>query len=43
VLYAVDLFDSVSAREAIHVTLSTAIAAALITFAARERRERCAP
>jgi hypothetical protein len=41
-LYVADLFEAVSAREAIHVTLSTAIAAALITFAARERREKCA-
>jgi hypothetical protein len=41
-LFVVNLFEAVSAREAIHVTLSTAIAAALITFAARERRERCA-
>lgn len=39
ILYVADLFETVSAREAIHVTLSTAIAAALITFGARERRE----
>lgn len=37
-LYVVDLFEAVSGREAIHTILSAAIAAALITFAARERR-----
>jgi hypothetical protein len=37
-LYLIDLFDAVTAREAIHVILSAAIASALITFAARERR-----
>jgi hypothetical protein len=37
-LYLIDLFDVVTAREAIHAILSCAIAAALITFAARERR-----
>jgi hypothetical protein len=37
-LYLVDLFDVVTAREAIHAILSAAIAAALITFAVRERR-----
>ena len=37
-LYLIDLFDSVSAREAIHAILSASIASALITFAARERR-----
>lgn len=37
-LYVINLFDVVSGREAIHAILSAAIAAALITFAARERR-----
>jgi hypothetical protein len=37
-LYLIDLFDVVTAREAIHAILSAAIASALITFAARERR-----
>ena len=37
-LYLIDLFDAVTAREAIHLILSAAIASALITFAARERR-----
>jgi hypothetical protein len=37
-LYLIDLFDAVTAREAIHCILSAAIASALITFAARERR-----
>jgi hypothetical protein len=37
-LYLIDLFDVVTAREAIHYILSAAIASALITFAARERR-----
>ena len=37
-LYLIDLFEAVATREAIHYILSAAIAAALITFAARERR-----
>ena len=37
-LYVVDLFEPVSGREAVHTMLSVAIAAALLTFAARERR-----
>jgi hypothetical protein len=37
-LYLIDLFDVVTTREAIHAILSAAIASALITFAARERR-----
>ena len=37
-LYLIDLFDVVTTREAIHLILSAAIASALITFAARERR-----
>jgi hypothetical protein len=37
-LYLIDLFDVVTTREAIHFILSVAIASALITFAARERR-----
>lgn len=36
--YVIDLFDPVEAREAIHAIVSAALAAALITFAARERR-----
>ena len=36
--YVIDLFDPVAAREAIHAIVSVAIAAALITFALRERR-----
>jgi hypothetical protein len=37
-LYVIDLFDPIQTREAIHGILSAAIAAALITFAIRERR-----
>lgn len=37
-LYLIDLFDTVTTREAIHLILSAAIASALVTFAARERR-----
>jgi hypothetical protein len=37
-LYTIDLFEAVTAREAIHAILSASIASALITFAARERR-----
>lgn len=37
-LYVVDLFEPVSGREAVHITLSMAIAAALLNFALRERR-----
>jgi hypothetical protein len=37
-LYLIDLFDAVTAREAIHYILSAAVASALVTFAARERR-----
>jgi hypothetical protein len=36
-LYLIDLFEIVTAREAIHYILSAAVAAALVTFAARER------
>jgi hypothetical protein len=36
--YLIDLFDAVTAREAIHAILSAAIASALITFAIYERR-----
>ena len=36
--YVIDLFDPVEAREAIHAIVSAAIAAALITFSVRERR-----
>jgi hypothetical protein len=37
-LYVVDMFEAVTGREAVHIVLSAAIAAALLTFAARERR-----
>jgi len=37
-LYVVQMFEPVSGREAVHVVLSGAIAAALLTFALRERR-----
>lgn len=37
-LYLIDLLEAVTAREAIHAILSAAVASALITFAARERR-----
>ncbi|HMJ92914.1 MAG TPA: hypothetical protein VK472_02310 [Allosphingosinicella sp.] len=36
--YLVNLFEPVSTRQAIHAIVSIAIAAALITFALRERR-----
>ena len=35
---SIDLFDPVEAREGIHAIVSATLAAALITFAARERR-----
>ena len=38
VLYVVDLLDPVTGREAVHVILSVAIAAALLTFSFREGR-----
>lgn len=41
-LYVVNLFEPVSGREAIHVVLSLAIAAAILTFARLERRGRAA-
>lgn len=37
-LFVVNLYDAVSGREAIHILLSAAIGAALVTFALRERR-----
>jgi hypothetical protein len=37
-LYVLTMFETVSGREAIHVILSAGIGAALLTFAARERR-----
>jgi multisubunit Na+/H+ antiporter MnhB subunit len=37
-LYIVTMFEPVSGREAIHIILSAGIGAALLTFAARERR-----
>jgi hypothetical protein len=36
--YVVDLFDPLAPREAIHAIVSVGIAAALLTFAIRERR-----
>jgi hypothetical protein len=39
-VYIMDMFDPVTAREAVHIILSAAIASAFITFAARERRAR---
>ena len=37
-LYVIDMFEPVSGREAIHVILSVAIAAALVRFGMLERR-----
>jgi hypothetical protein len=37
-LYVVGIFEPVSGREAVHIVLSAAIAAALLSFALRERR-----
>jgi hypothetical protein len=37
-LYVVGMFEPVAGRDALHITLSAAIAAALLTFALRERR-----
>jgi hypothetical protein len=37
-LYVVEMFEPVSGREAVHIVLSMAIAAALLNFAMRERR-----
>ncbi|HYD38373.1 MAG TPA: hypothetical protein VEA60_12210 [Allosphingosinicella sp.] len=37
-LFLVGMFEPVGGREAVHVILSAAIAAALLTFALRERR-----
>lgn len=37
-IYFIDLFEPVDAREAMHLLFSFAIAAAFITFAIRERR-----
>jgi hypothetical protein len=37
-LYLVEMFEPVSGREAVHVVLSLAIAAGLLTFSVRERR-----
>ena len=37
-LYLVGMFDPVSGREAIHIILSAAVGAALLTFAILERR-----
>jgi hypothetical protein len=36
-LYVVGMFEPVSGREAVHIVLSAAIAAALLSFALRER------
>ena len=38
VIYAVDLFEPVSGRDTVHIILTVAIAAALLTFARLERR-----
>ena len=38
-LYAVALFEPVSGREAVHIVLTAAIASALMTFGALERRQ----
>jgi hypothetical protein len=37
-LYVVGMFEPVSGREAVHIVLSAAIAAGLLSFALRERR-----
>lgn len=37
-LYVVEMFDTVTGREAVHITLSVAIATALLNFAMLERR-----
>lgn len=37
-LYAVDMFEPVSGREAVHIIMTVAIATALLNFAALERR-----
>ncbi|MEO7177243.1 MAG: hypothetical protein ABIW83_00215 [Allosphingosinicella sp.] len=37
-LYVVEMFEPVTGREAVHIVLSAAIAAALVTFAVLERR-----
>jgi hypothetical protein len=39
-LYALDMVESVTAREAIHVIVSAAIGAALLTFSVLDRRSR---
>ena len=38
-IYFIDLFEPVDAREAMHLLFSITIAVALITFAVRERRD----
>ena len=38
-LYAVALFEPVNGREAVHIVLTAAIASALMTFGALERRQ----
>jgi protein-S-isoprenylcysteine O-methyltransferase Ste14 len=37
-LYLIEMFEPVSGREAVHIVLSAAIAAGLLTFSMRERR-----
>ena len=39
IIYAVDMFEPISGRDTVHIILTIAIAAALLTFA---RLERCA-
>lgn len=39
-LYGVDMFDPMDAREAVHIIVSLAIATALLTFSILERRSR---
>ncbi|MBV8687835.1 MAG: hypothetical protein JOZ90_02755 [Alphaproteobacteria bacterium] len=39
-LYAVDMFDPVTAREAIHLIVSAALGVGLLTFSRLERRSR---
>ncbi|HEY0411922.1 MAG TPA: hypothetical protein VGD66_02125 [Allosphingosinicella sp.] len=39
-LYAVDMFEPLSARDAIHIIVSAAIGAGLLTFSLLERRSR---
>jgi len=38
IIYAVDMFEPISGRDTVHIILTVAIAAALLTFARLERR-----